>query len=157
MAEKDNKGRKPLIERFFSLFAKKPRAPILPETKKEKILGRRIDKEEVRKVLEQYKEEKIVPLKVEETVFEALESREFKEFELEERQLKMIKSFFEKLDSRSFEERTWNSNFVKPFFINDGVGKGLRPMLEREKDMPEKIRKSIADELRQMEEDDYVV
>jgi len=37
------------------------------------------------------------------------------------------------------------------------VGKGLRPMLEREKDMPEKVRKAIAEELRLMEEEDYVV
>jgi thymidylate synthase len=70
---------------------------------------------------------------------------------------KGIKSFFEKLESRSFKERTWNSNFVKPFFIDDGLGKGLRPMLEREKGMPEIVRKSIKEELSQMEEDDYVV
>jgi thymidylate synthase len=70
---------------------------------------------------------------------------------------KGIKSFFEKLQSRSYEERTWNSNFVKPFFIDDGLGKGLRPMLEREKDMPESVRKSIKEELGKMEKDDYVV
>jgi hypothetical protein len=70
---------------------------------------------------------------------------------------KGIKSFFEKLESRSYEERTWNSNFVKPFFIDDGLGKGLRPMLEREKEMPEMVRKSIKEELSKMEEDDYVV
>ena len=70
---------------------------------------------------------------------------------------KGIKSFFETLESRSFEERTWNSDFIKPYFINDGVGKGLRPMLEREKDMPEKVRKAIAEELRLMEEKDYLV
>jgi thymidylate synthase len=70
---------------------------------------------------------------------------------------KGIKSFFEKLESRSYEERTWDSNFVKPFFIDDGLKKGLRPMLEREKDMPENVRKSIKEELNKMEEDDYVV
>jgi thymidylate synthase len=70
---------------------------------------------------------------------------------------KGIKSFFEKLESRSFEERTWHSNFVKPFFIDDGLKKGLRPMLEREKDMPESVRKSIKEELSKMEKDDYVV
>jgi thymidylate synthase len=70
---------------------------------------------------------------------------------------KGIKSFFEKLESRSYEERTWNSNFVKPFFIDDGLKKGLRPMLEREKDMPETVRKSIKEELSKMEKDDYVV
>jgi thymidylate synthase len=70
---------------------------------------------------------------------------------------KGIKSFFEKLESRSYEERTWNSNFVKPFFIDDGLKKGLRPMLEREKDMPENVRKSIKEELSKMEKDDYVV
>lgn len=70
---------------------------------------------------------------------------------------KGIKSFFEKLESRSFEERTWNSDFVKSYFIDDGVGKGLKPMLEREKEMPEKVRKAIEKELRLVEKDDYVV
>ena len=70
---------------------------------------------------------------------------------------KGIKSFFEKIESRPFEERTWNSNFVKPYFINDGVGKGLKPMLEREKEMPEKVRKAIEAELRMMEKEDYEV
>jgi hypothetical protein len=56
---------------------------------------------------------------------------------------KGIKSFFEKLENRSFEERTWHSNFVKSFFIDDGVGKGLRPMLKREKDMPKTVRKAV--------------
>lgn len=70
---------------------------------------------------------------------------------------KGIKSFFEKLESRSYEERTWNSNFVKPFFIDDGLKKGLRPMLEREKHMPENVRKSVKEELSKMEKDDYVV
>jgi hypothetical protein len=70
---------------------------------------------------------------------------------------KGIKSFFEKLENRSYEERTWDSNFVKPFFIDDGLGKGLRPMLEREKEMPETVRKSIKEELSKMEEDNYVV
>jgi len=70
---------------------------------------------------------------------------------------KGIKSFFEKLESRSFQERTWDSDFVKPYFIDDGVGKGLKPMLEREKEMPEKVRKAIEKELRLMEKDDYEV
>ncbi|NIM91576.1 MAG: hypothetical protein GTO17_11585 [Candidatus Aminicenantes bacterium] len=70
---------------------------------------------------------------------------------------KGIKSFFEKLESRSFEERTWNSDFVKAYFIDDGVGKGLKPMLEREKEMPEKVRKAIEMELRLIEKDDYIV
>jgi thymidylate synthase len=68
-----------------------------------------------------------------------------------------IKNFFQQLEARSFEERTWHSDFVKPFFIDDGVGKGLRPMLEREKEMPARVRDSIAEELRRMEKDDYVV
>lgn len=68
-----------------------------------------------------------------------------------------IKSFFEKLESRSFAERTWDSAFVKPYFINDGLGKGLRPMLDREKEMPEPVRAAIAEELRLMEGDDYSV
>jgi len=68
-----------------------------------------------------------------------------------------IKSFFEKLEDRSFEERTWHSSFVKPYFIDDGVGKGLKPMLEREKDMPVPVRKAVEEELRLMEMDDYIV
>ena len=70
---------------------------------------------------------------------------------------KGIKSFFEKLESRSFEDRTWHSDFVKPYFIDDGLGKGLKPMLEREKEMPESVRKAIDQELRLMERDDYIV
>jgi thymidylate synthase len=70
---------------------------------------------------------------------------------------KGIKSFFEKLESRSFEERTWDSKFVKPFFIDDGVGKGLRPMLKREDKMPARVREAIEQELLEMERDDYVV
>jgi thymidylate synthase len=70
---------------------------------------------------------------------------------------KGIKSFFEKIESRPFEERTWNSDFVKPYFIDDGVGKGLKKMLEREMEMPENVRKAIEDELRKMEKDDYEV
>lgn len=70
---------------------------------------------------------------------------------------KGIKSFFEKLKSRSFEERTWDSDFIKPHFIDDGLGKGLRPMLEREKEMPQKVRKAVEEELRKMEKKDYVV
>jgi len=70
---------------------------------------------------------------------------------------KGIKSFFERLESRSFEERTWTSDFVRPLFIDDSLGKGLKPMLEREKDMPEEVRQAIADELQAMEKEDYVV
>jgi thymidylate synthase len=70
---------------------------------------------------------------------------------------KGIKSFFETLESRSFEDRTWNSDFIKPFFIDDGIGKGLKPMLAREKDMPAETRKLIEKELRLMEKDDYIV
>lgn len=68
-----------------------------------------------------------------------------------------IKSFFELLESRSYEERTWDSEFVRQFFIDDGVGKGLRVMLEREQDMPEDVRRSIAKELEAMEREDYIV
>jgi thymidylate synthase len=70
---------------------------------------------------------------------------------------KGIKSFFEKLESRSFEERTWHSDFVKPYFIDDGLGKGLKQMLEREAEMPANIRMAIEQELRLMEKDDYIV
>lgn len=70
---------------------------------------------------------------------------------------KGIQSFFQKLESRPFEDRTWNSDYIKPFFIDDGIGKGLRPMLEREMEMPGKTRKAIEDELRQMEKEDYIV
>jgi len=68
-----------------------------------------------------------------------------------------IKSFFERLESRSFEDRTWTSEFVRPHFIDDGVGKGLRPMLAREHDMPAKVREAIAGELEAMEREEYVV
>lgn len=70
---------------------------------------------------------------------------------------KGIQSFFEKLKSRSFAERTWDSRFVKPFFLDDGVGKGLKRMLEREKEMPQNVRKAIEEELVIMQEEDYVV
>jgi thymidylate synthase len=70
---------------------------------------------------------------------------------------KGIKSFFEKLESRTYEERTWNSDFVKPYFLDDGIGKGLKPMLEREKNMPGDIREKIVKEVRLMENDDYLV
>lgn len=68
-----------------------------------------------------------------------------------------IKSFFELLESRSFEERTWSSEFVRPHFIDDGIGKGLRVMLEKEQDMPEDVRRAITKELKAMEQEDYVV
>ena len=77
--------------------------------------------------------------------------------EIEGNEEKGIKSFFERLESRSFEERTWTSDFVRPLFIDDSLGKGLKPMLEREKGMPEEVRQAIAEELRAMERDDYVV
>jgi thymidylate synthase len=70
---------------------------------------------------------------------------------------KGVQSFFEKLESRTFEQRTWDSDFVKPFFLDDGVGKGLRPMLAREQDMPPDVRRALERELRDMEKDDYVV
>ena len=79
----------------------------------------------------------------------------FREIEGDEE--KGIKSFFERLESRSFEERTWTSDFVRPLFIDDGLGKGLRPMLEREADMPQNVRKAIAQELEAMEDESYVV
>ena len=68
-----------------------------------------------------------------------------------------IKSFFETLESRTFEQRTWDSDFIKPFFIDDGTGKGLKPMLEREKEMPADVREKIEQELDLMEKDDYIV
>ena len=70
---------------------------------------------------------------------------------------KGVKSFFDLIESRSFEERTWTSDFVRPHFIDDGVGKGLRPMLAREPDMPPEVREAVAKELEAMEKDDYVV
>ena len=77
--------------------------------------------------------------------------------ELEGDPQKGIKSFFELLESRSYEERTWTSDFVRPHFIDDGVSKGLRPMLAREHDMPQEVKQSIAEELEAMEKDGYVV
>ncbi len=70
---------------------------------------------------------------------------------------KGIKSFFEKLEARTYAERTWDSSFVRPYFIDDGVGKGLRPMLGRELGMPAAVRRTIEAELEAMEKDDYVV
>jgi len=70
---------------------------------------------------------------------------------------KGIKSFFERLESRSYEERTWNSDFIRPLFIDDGLGKGLRPMLARENDMPPGVRKAVAAELEAMENEEYIV
>jgi len=77
--------------------------------------------------------------------------------EIEGNPEKGIQSFFEALESRSFEERTWSSDFIKPFFIDDGVGKGLKVMLEREKEMPQDVRKKIEEELTSMEGEGYVV
>jgi thymidylate synthase len=77
--------------------------------------------------------------------------------ELEGDAEKGVKSFFDLVESRSFEERTWESDFVKPYFIDDGVGKGLRVMLEREPDMPEDVRQAVAKELEAMEQEGYVV
>lgn len=77
--------------------------------------------------------------------------------ELEGDPEKGIKSFFDLLASRSFEDRTWTSDFVRPYFIDDGVGKGLRPMLSREPDMPNAVREAIARELEAMEKDGFVV
>ena len=68
-----------------------------------------------------------------------------------------IQSFFEALEKRSFEDRTWNSNFVKPLFLDDGVGKGVRVMLEREQEMPDDVRLRIGEELKAMEGEDYIV
>ncbi len=70
---------------------------------------------------------------------------------------KGIKSFFEHLESRSFQDRTWDSAFIRPYFIDDGVGKGLRPMLEREKNMPADVRRAVAADLAALEKVDYVV
>ena len=68
-----------------------------------------------------------------------------------------VKGFFEMIDIRPFEERTWTSDFVKPFFIDDGLSKGLRRMLEREKEMPAETRRKIEKELAEMEKDTYIV
>ena len=77
--------------------------------------------------------------------------------ELEGDPEKGIRSFFDRLESRSFEERTWTSDFVRPQFIDDGLGKGLRPMLAREEGMPDHVRRAIAAELEAMEDETYVV
>ena len=77
--------------------------------------------------------------------------------EIEGDEAKGVKSFFERLESRTFEDRTWSSDFVRPLFIDDSLGKGLKPMLEREKDMPEEVRRAIEKELQAMEGNDYVV
>jgi thymidylate synthase len=70
---------------------------------------------------------------------------------------KGIQSFFEMLENRSFADRTWDSAYVKPHFIDDGIGKGLRPMLEREGEMPADVKNKIKQELERMEKEDYIV
>ena len=45
----------------------------------------------------------------------------------------------------------------KPYFINDWIGKGLKTMLERENEMPEKVRAAVQQELKEMEKEDYIV
>lgn len=68
-----------------------------------------------------------------------------------------VKGFFDMLMSRPFEDRTWTSDFVKPYFIDDGIGKGVKIMLGREENMPAKTREAIAGELELMQRPDYVV
>lgn len=71
---------------------------------------------------------------------------------------KGVRNFFEMLDNRPFAQRTWNSEFVQPFFIDDGTGKGVEPMLKREKgQMPEGTWKAIESELQKMKQEGYVV
>lgn len=77
--------------------------------------------------------------------------------EIEGDPVRGIKNFFEALEARPFEERTWSSDYVKPFFIDDGIGKGLKVMLERERKMPLEVRRLIEEELRSMEREEYVV
>ena len=79
----------------FSLFKKKG-----PEKKQDmdlKAYKSTIDHERVKKILSQYQYNKVRPIREEQTVYEAIESREFKEFEKEELQLRVVKSVFEKL------------------------------------------------------------
>ncbi len=68
-----------------------------------------------------------------------------------------IKGFFDALQCREFEDRTWNSEFVKPFFIDDGLGKGLKNMLEREKDMPTPVKEAIQKEYELLQDENYIV
>ena len=68
-----------------------------------------------------------------------------------------VKGFFDMLMSRPFEDRTWTSDFVKPYFIDDGIGKGVKIMLAREQNMPAKTREAISKELELMQREDYVV
>lgn len=68
-----------------------------------------------------------------------------------------VKGFFDMLERRPFEERTWNSDFVKQFFIDDGIGKGVKIMLQREQNIPAPVRQAIEAELKLMEQEGYVV
>jgi len=71
---------------------------------------------------------------------------------------KGVKNFFDMLKTKSIEDRTWTSEFVKPFFVDDGIGKGIAVMLEREKDsMPKEVLNKIKKELELLNQDDYVV
>ena len=77
--------------------------------------------------------------------------------EIEDENREGVKGFFDMIAARSFTDRTWTSDFVKPFFIDDGLNKGLKRMLEREKDMPELVRSRIQAELEEMQDSAYIV
>ena len=85
--------------------------------------------------------------------------------EIEGDSKKGIKSFFEGLKSRPFTSdsyeigasRTFTSEQIREFFIDDGRGKGLTQMLKREKDeMPSQTYKLVEADLRALTNGDYL-
>jgi thymidylate synthase len=75
-----------------------------------------------------------------------------------------VNSFFQQLEKRPFSSdsmetassRTYTSEQVRIFFINDGVGKGLENMVEREaREMPPETLALVKKDLERLKEDSY--
>ena len=57
----------------------------------------------------------------------------------------------------SYNGRLRRGNVWLQLFLDDGLNKGLKRMLDREQEMPEHIRKRLEAELKEMESDTYIV
>lgn len=75
-----------------------------------------------------------------------------------------VKNFFKNLEERPFysdsmanaASRTYTSEQIRTFFMNDGTGKGLEIMLEREKmTMPQKTQELIKKDLERLKKETY--
>jgi len=77
----------------MKLFKKKPEKREEPELNVRKST---IDREKIRQILKNYNYHKIRPILEEPSVYEAIESREFKEFEKDELQIRVVRTIFEK-------------------------------------------------------------